>query len=184
MSLSAGGVIGRSVSTGCVLKMVDGDVSFFLSDSILLGVPGPSPSSCLVLNIDLSLLDLGDSSVLWSVLPVLPASIDNLLGRVPSDSDLVPFPCPFPFSDPRLIREMIEGIVLLPECQRSTPRIRRIPITHRFKRHYWQTSCDQASSSLICKYGRLGFVVYMYILDTDEKRNRYRSCDNVESVKK
>lgn len=98
--------MGRSVSTGCDLKMVDGDVSFFLSDSILLGVPGPSPSSCLVVNIDLNLLDLGDSSLLWSILPV---SIDSLLVRVPSSSDLFPFP----FSDPLRIREMMEGIVLL-----------------------------------------------------------------------
>lgn len=37
LSRSGGGVIGRSDSKGCDLKMVDGDVSFFLNASILFG---------------------------------------------------------------------------------------------------------------------------------------------------
>jgi hypothetical protein len=96
-------VIGRSDSPDCDLNIVDGEVSFFLKLSILFGVPGPSPSSCLVLNIDLNLLDLGESSLFWSS---LPTSIDNRLGLLPSTSVLG-----FPFSDPLLIREIIEGIV-------------------------------------------------------------------------
>lgn len=114
LSFSGGGVMGRSDSVGWDLKIVDGDVNFFLKDSILLGVAGLSPSSCLLPKIPLNLLDFGDSSLLWSI---LPTSIDSRLPRFPSVSG---FGLPFPFSDPLRIREMIEGIVQLLMSARKT----------------------------------------------------------------
>lgn len=54
---SGGGVMGRSGSGACVLKMVEGEVSFLRRLSILFG---PSESSCLPNN-DFSLPDFGES---------------------------------------------------------------------------------------------------------------------------